>query len=106
MQDFDKFVARVKRTGELNPDGCQHNHKLMEEFLALMEEVGELAQLHKKNILYGKEINPGDVLSELGDVLHYLISIAQWYNFTLEEIIDYNIYKVEKKWASLNESKS
>jgi NTP pyrophosphatase (non-canonical NTP hydrolase) len=57
-------------------------------FMKLVEEVGELAEVIRKNQRYqgdGSETIKGTVEEELYDVLYYVIALANVYNVDLEE---------------------
>ncbi len=95
---FTDFVKKVRK-GDIYTGGCVKAPKLMQELLALQEEVGELSQLFSKEILYSRKIDRFDVLSEMGDILHYLVAIGVAHDFTLEDIIEHNTYKIKKKWG-------
>jgi NTP pyrophosphatase (non-canonical NTP hydrolase) len=101
MDHFTKFVKDMHaifiKHKDLNQYGCSHNVQLMQVMLGLQEEVGELSQIHSKNLLYGRLIDTSEVLSELGDVLHYLVSIGIHYEFTLEDIIQSNVDKISER---------
>lgn len=65
--------------------------------IGLNEEAGEVAGLLKKQVFRGKEKGRDQWLSELGDVLWYLIATATFLNFTLDEIWQYNCDKLEAR---------
>lgn len=66
--------------------------------LGLAGEVGEVIEHLKKHMRDGK--HPGDALKlELGDVLHYLTVLAGAYGWTLDELAQANIAKLEARDA-------
>lgn len=62
--------------------------------MGLSGEVGELVDLMKKNFYHGKEVNPSDVLYELGDILYYLVAVGQVLGFDFSEIAANNNVKL------------
>ena len=56
-------------------------------------ESGEVLDLLKKSVRNGSEIKP-ELLLELGDTLHYLTRIAHRFGFTLEQVMQANIDKL------------
>lgn len=68
--------------------------------MGLAGESGELVDLIKKEVHHGHDPQREKVKGELGDVLHYASGIATMYGFTLEEIVEYNIAKLEKRYPS------
>lgn len=67
----------------------KHKHTTSEQYmLKLMEEVGELAEVVRKNKRMEKgESIKGTIEEELNDVLYYVVCIANFYDIDLEESI-------------------
>ena len=108
MTDFTSFVKEMHaiflQNRELKTDGCGANLQLIQVLLGLQEEVGELSQLHSKNILYGRKIDKETVLLELGDIIHYVVSVGIQYDYTLEDIIQSNVTKITKRKEELDKN--
>lgn len=75
------------------------NHR--DEFimcLGLAGETGEVLEIIKKHRRSrAKKIDQQHLKEELGDVLYYLTMIAGRYKIDLQDIIDYNYEKCEKR---------
>lgn len=67
--------------------------------LGLCGEVGELAQMAKREMRDGKPLDLHAVGLELGDCLWYLTRIADESGFTLQDIIDMNREKLTGRAA-------
>ncbi len=65
--------------------------------MGLNGEVGELSELFKKEYFHGKDIKQEDLLSELGDVLFYLSYIMLESGYDIEEVMSYNMEKLENR---------
>lgn len=65
--------------------------------MGLNGEVGELSELYKKEYFHGKEIDREKLISELGDVLFYLTYIIRDEGLHLEDLMSYNIKKLENR---------
>jgi len=63
----------------------------------LAGEAGEVVDLIKKSVRDDKEVDRENLLLELGDVLHYLTIMAIRFGFDLEQIMQANIEKLEKR---------
>jgi NTP pyrophosphatase (non-canonical NTP hydrolase) len=61
---------------------------------ALAEEVGEVAALFAKSQRKGVAIERAQLLSELGDVLWNVASLAELYGLTLEDVAQHNLDKL------------
>lgn len=66
--------------------------------LGLVCEAGEVGDTIKKELFHGHEVDRLKKIDELGDVLHYYQGVLQIYNITLEEVMDYNIRKLSKRY--------
>ena len=64
--------------------------------VALNEEAGEVAGKVKKFYRDGN-IEPRAVAYELGDVLFYLVRTAKFFGYTLQDVIDMNVQKLEDR---------
>lgn len=89
-----------KQSGRTNaPLGDAYNdltsiHMLM----GMVTEVGELTDQFKKNLAYGKDIDWVNVKEEIGDLMWYISEFANQHNFDLEEILETNIGKLQKRF--------
>lgn len=67
--------------------------------LGLTGEAGEVAEKVKKHYRDKNPIEPKAVLKELGDVVWYATAIARNLGYTLQDIIDANVEKLEDRHA-------
>lgn len=73
--------------------------------LGLVGEVGEVVEHIKKDRRPGDRRKPlvrEKLIDEGGDVLWYLTRLFIEHNIRLEEVMEYNINKLEKRHASSN----
>lgn len=78
------------------------DHKFSEPavlFLGLAGETGEVVDVYKKYLRDGK-LDQEHMLEELGDVLWYLFNIFTLLNISLEEVMDYNVKKLNKRYGT------
>ncbi|MFD2446407.1 nucleoside triphosphate pyrophosphohydrolase family protein [Bacillus sp. CGMCC 1.16607] len=78
----------------------EHDNELVNYGLGIAGEAGEVADLIKKALFHGHEINKSDIKKELGDVLWYVSQIARLAGLTLEEVATANIDKLYKRYPS------
>lgn len=78
---------------------CKHNAELIHYVLGIGTEAGELQDVLKKAIAYGKVPDATNIKEELGDLLWYMARIMDWYGFTLESIMETNINKLKVRYA-------
>lgn len=74
------------------------NENCYHMLFGLATEVGELTDLYKKYMAYGKEFEPKDIRNEMGDILWYLANLATLEGLTLEEIMEANIQKLRVRY--------
>lgn len=75
-------------------------------FVGLAGETGELLEWHKKVNLRTTNHRTdqalptkNELLSECGDVLHYLVRILTFYGYTLDDAMRYNVEKINNRVA-------
>lgn len=68
--------------------------------LGLCGESGEIADLLKKHLFQGHELDRIKAAKELGDILWYAAIEAKGLDFTLEEIMQMNIEKLMERYPN------
>lgn len=86
----DEDLARDQRYLE--------NRELIHACMGLSGESGELVDLIKKSVNYGKPLDTDKLLNEAGDVVHYLARILDAHGFTLEDAKAANLDKLEARF--------
>lgn len=66
--------------------------------LGLATEVGELTDVYKKFVFYGKPIDFTNVAEEIGDVMWYLAIICNDLEISFEEVQQKNIAKLRQRF--------
>lgn len=65
--------------------------------LGLVGEAGEVSEPIKKHIRGDGPVNTDNLKLEIGDVLHYLVRIARYFEIDLEDVMISNIEKIEAR---------
>lgn len=60
-------------------------------------EAGELLNLIRKTSFRNKHIDRDELISEMGDVLHYLMRLMAHYNLDIMQVIAFNVTKIDKR---------
>lgn len=93
--DLKTYAGQALRTmpglGSMQDDN-------MHMILGMVTEVGELADVFKKNMAYGKEIDWTNVYEELGDLMWYVINFCTANAIDLEAVLHINIRKLETRY--------
>lgn len=88
---INEYVELASRTRvDLDEEALDTFHML----LGLMTEIGELADVFKKNLAYGKKMDDVNIREEIGDILWYLANLCDVRGYNLEEIMRTNISKL------------
>jgi NTP pyrophosphatase (non-canonical NTP hydrolase) len=94
--ELKQAQAKIKEIlGELE-------HPRLASFIALTEEVGEVADEIMKKEIYEEKTNLDDLKGELADVLVCLLELANVYDIDLDEEFEKKIKNLEpraKEWS-------
>ena len=73
--------------------------RLLHGAMGVITEGGELLDVMKKFLFYGKKIDVINIKEELGDILWYFSMIADTLGLTYEEIQEKNIEKLKARYG-------
>lgn len=76
-----------------------HSLDLFHATVGLVTESGELMDAFKRRMFYGKELDLVNVKEELGDVLWYVALAAHSCGWTIEQLMQANCNKLEKRYG-------
>lgn len=108
-EHFDLGLKKVSGNVQLSLNDYQtisgrtanrHDYELANYGLGITGEAGEVADLIKKSMFHGHEVDKSEIKKELGDVLWYLANIATLAGLTLEEIATANVDKLMKRYPN------
>lgn len=94
-----KFDELMRQHHELNHCGMVPTEAAM----GIASEAGEYLQLVRKWKYEDEVYNEGAGLSELGDVLHYLMLACYQHGITLEDLMHVNYLKMKARELELGE---
>jgi NTP pyrophosphatase (non-canonical NTP hydrolase) len=66
--------------------------------LGLMTEAGEIADVYKKNLAYGKSLDLINIKEEIGDLMWYISELCNYHGWDLENILETNIEKLKARF--------
>ena len=95
--DFYSYQEISRRTLHMNDN---QNLTVSNLAMGLAGESGEVVDYLKKIYHHGHILNKQKIMDELGDVLWYVSSLAYVHDIDLEEVAEYNIEKLEKRYPS------
>jgi len=92
---FDQYQRASART--INTD-LGYQEQLANAGLGISDEAGEVAGLVKKMLYQGHPANPIKIANEMGDVLWYLALLATTMGFSLGDVAEANVKKLEQRY--------
>ena len=90
--DYQKLAART-----MNMD-LTHEERLANAAMGMTGEAGEVCDIIKKHLHQGHELNVAKVLDECGDVMWYIAEMCEACGFTLNQVMEYNVIKLRKRY--------
>lgn len=92
INEYVKMASRTRANLE--------NHQLDElhMILGIFTESGELADVYKKNMAYGKELDHINIQEEISDILWYIANLCDISGYDLENIMEVNIKKLKARY--------
>jgi NTP pyrophosphatase (non-canonical NTP hydrolase) len=97
MMDWNEYQnwVRTKMARDLPSDVA-----LAVWALGLTGESGEVADLIKKYLGHGHSLDRDKLVKELGDVLYYLVAVADNQCIDLQEVMEKNVEKLNKRYPN------
>ena len=96
-KDFEALVYRLQELeGQEFP-----SERLLTAAVGLSAEAGEFTEIVKKIVFQGKPVNEENLFHmkrELGDVCWYLAQACIGLNTSIDEVIEMNVEKLEKRY--------
>lgn len=76
------------------------NRLILNGVLGLNGEAGEVADVLKKHLFQGHELNIEELIEELGDVCWYVAILSEGLGVSLEEVMQRNIDKLKDRYPN------
>jgi NTP pyrophosphatase (non-canonical NTP hydrolase) len=89
-KDFKKLIERMSDPVNL---------RLMHASIGVGTETGELQDLFKKKVLYGKEVEVSKFVDEIGDILWYLGVACNTLGVSFDEVMEKNWKKLSTRYG-------
>jgi NTP pyrophosphatase (non-canonical NTP hydrolase) len=91
-QDLAKIAERFQDIGTV---------RLVHSMIGLATEAGEIQDMMKKHLFYGKEIDRTNLVEELGDVMWYVGLACSELGVTLDEVMAKNNDKLAARYGDV-----
>lgn len=100
----DNYIENVLRTESVDFDSIkerlsdENTIRLLHSSLGMVTEASEFADMLKKHIFYGKDLDLVNAKEEVGDQMWYIGVAIDVLNETLDDIMSVNIEKLKKRY--------
>lgn len=92
IQKYSDYQSRL-----INDLGNLHLN-LAHMAMGIAGESGEIVDICKKNIAYGKRLDVDHLAEEVGDVIFYISGLLRLINVSWDEVLAMNINKLEARY--------
>jgi len=91
------YQEHSKRT--LNKD-LKEKEQLANMIIGIMGESGEVADIIKKSLYQGHELDRENIAEEIGDIMFYIVNLCNVLDLDLETLIANNYYKLLERYPN------
>ena len=89
-RDMSPVLERLQSIGTV---------RLLHAMIGLCTESGEIQDMMKKHVFYGKEIDKVNFKEELGDLMWYISIACDELDISLEEVMQTNVNKLRARYG-------
>lgn len=94
--DIREYQERSMRTFTMG----DKNTAILNCCIGLHGETGEVSDIVKKNIFQGHKLDVEHIKEELGDVMFYIVNLANVLDLNMEGILQGNVDKLLKRYPN------
>lgn len=99
---INEYQKLAMRTNDGMCDNRLHEKENIGELingaLGLTGEAGEVADIIKKHVFHGHDLDKDEIIKELGDVCWYAALLSYAIDIPLEDILQKNIDKLKRRY--------
>ena len=93
--EIKEYQEKAKKTLANTKDSLTDDLHMI---LGMQTESAEIADVYKKHIAYGKELDLVNIKEELGDQMWYIANLCNLHGWDLRDIMSTNIKKLEARF--------
>lgn len=99
VEDDSEFFSLYQAfVDKLRNKSISKEEELTNYTMGLAGEAGEVSDIVKKHLYHGHDLNEDHLVEELGDVLFYIVAIADTLGIDFSDIIRSNAEKLDKRY--------
>lgn len=99
IQDFLKNTDKVCNHEYTVPE--RQDLEVLHSAMGLCTESGEIMDIVKKRLIYGKEIDKAHLSEEIGDLMWYVSILLREFDLDFEQVLEQNIAKLSARYPNL-----
>lgn len=96
IMNFNEYQQLALRTAST----LDNDKLILNGALGLAGESGEVADLIKKHLFQGHELNKAKIKDELSDIMWYIAIMAKGIGIELDEVPTHNVEKLKKRYPN------
>ncbi len=101
--EYQKLALRTEHTPGFIADThdipqTKANARLLHGMIGVCTEAGELQDMMKRHLIYGKDFDPTNVIEECGDLLWYIALCLDATGYTMADCMERNIGKLRARY--------
>lgn len=89
-----------KKYGDLEQQITALQIRQLHAIIGLSGEAGEVSELVKKHVYYGKQLSKSEIISEVGDCLWYINILLNSIGASFSEAMEANVKKLSKRYPN------
>ena len=95
MMEIQEYQRQATRT--INTS-LEKNENISNMVFGILGEGGEIADHLKKHLYQGHSLDAKHLEEEIGDLMWYIVNLATLYGFSMEDILQQNYEKLQKRY--------
>lgn len=98
LKDWEDYIDTLYPRQPDRFERFKVHTELLHACLGVAGESGEVIDIIKKHAAYGKPLDQGKLVDELGDLLHYIFRVMHLTGITFDRVIEGNHAKLSKRF--------
>ncbi len=100
---FEEYKRRISSTElALRKNLGEARLDILHMLIGIQTELGELMDIYKKELAYGKPIDRANLIEEMGDLMFYQAELMNLEGVSSSEVFSKNIEKLTARYKSTN----
>lgn len=98
MDSFEYLIATARSESVKEKLPNESDLRLLHASLGMHTEAAEFADMLKKHIFHGANLDRINALEEIGDLLWYIAIVLRFFNSNFQQVMEANIAKLQFRY--------